>query len=184
MKNKTSKIIGAFIFCSVFSIFTTAFAIDNIPKGWMKAGSEPKDYEVGTANFGITKGKHSAYIISNNTEKISKDSFGTLMQIFPAKKYLGKRLKMSGFVKTENVKNWTGLWMRIDGDKKTLGFDNMQNRAISGTTKWTKYDLVLDVPKDSRNIAFGILLGGKGKVWIDDVSFETVNNNVKTTNLN
>jgi hypothetical protein len=180
MKNKRSKIIGAFIFCSVFSIINSAFSMDNIPKGWIKTGSDPKAYEVGVDKKVI--GNNSTYI-SSVTE--DANGFGTLMQTIPAKKYLGKRLKMSGFVKTENVSGWSGLWMRIDGNNKnTLGFDNMENRSITGTTAWKKYDIVLDVPKDSKYIAFGILLGGKGKAWLDDISFETVKNTIKTTNIN
>ena len=46
---------------------------------------------------------------------------------------------------------------------------------------WQEFALVLDVPKDSCNIAFGILLSGRGKLWMDDISFEEVTTDVLAT---
>jgi hypothetical protein len=54
------------------------------------------------------------------------------MQVFRADDYRGKRLRLSGYVKAEKIDQWAGLWMRIDGENKTLGFDNMENRGIRG----------------------------------------------------
>jgi len=42
--------------------------------------------------------------------------------------------------------------MRIDKETTQLAFDNMENRAIKGTTDWLKYDVVLDIPKDAPGI--------------------------------
>ena len=108
--------------------------------------------------------------------------FGTLMQTFKADTYRGQRIRMSGYVRSRNVKDWAGLWMRVDGAKdEVLAFDNMQNRAVKGTTDWTRYEIVLDVPETSQQIAFGVLLSGMGQVWLDDVKFETVGKEVPTT---
>jgi hypothetical protein len=58
----------------------------------------------------------------------------------------------------------------------------MQNRAITGTTDWTKYSIVLHVPKDATGIAFGILLaGGPGEVWLSDANFEEVGTDAPVT---
>jgi hypothetical protein len=43
--------------------------------------------------------------------------------------------------------------------------------------------MVLDVPNDSVNIAFGILLAGKGQAWMDDLLFEAVGEDIKPTNM-
>lgn len=155
-----------------------AMAVDNIPKDWFKAGSKPAEYEVGTDKI---SGKKIMYILGK-TNNI--DDFGTVMQTFNANKYLGKRLKLSALLKSQNV-NEAGMWMRVDGESKSsLSFDNMQNRPIKGTTNWKKYDIILDVPKESTAIAFGVLTSGKGKVWIKDISFQQVSTSVKTTDLN
>jgi hypothetical protein len=73
--------------------------------------------------------------------------------------------------------------MRVDGPKRavTLALDNMQNRPIRGTTDWTRYEVVLDVPAEGVAIAYGTLLEGAGSVWVDDVSLEVVDASVATT---
>ena len=42
------------------------------------------------------------------------------MQFFKADAYRGKRLRLSGYVKTNAVENRAALWMRIDGKDKTI----------------------------------------------------------------
>ena len=72
--------------------------------------------------------------------------------------------------------------MRVDGEGgKVLSFDNMQNRQIQGTRDWKQYEVVLDVPAESVGIYFGILLVGKGQVWLSQVQFEVVGTDVPTT---
>lgn len=153
---------------------------NNIPKGWLIAGSNPDDYSFELDSKTFHSGSACALIKS---KKDKPAGFGTLMQDFSAEKYLGKRMEFSAFIKTENVEGWTGLWMKIEGaGHDSLGFDNMKNRSIAGTSDWKKYEIILDVPKDSKLIAIGILLSGKGKVWVDDVTFEE-NTKGKVTNM-
>ena len=59
--------------------------------------------------------------------------------------------------------------------------DNMEDRPIQGTTEWRTHEVVLDVPEQSRAIAFGCLLVGKGQLWLSDVRFEEVGRDVPTT---
>jgi hypothetical protein len=67
--------------------------------------------------------------------------------------------------------------------KSPLAFDNMGDRKIEGTTQWTKYSVVLDVPEEAAAIAFGLLLNGKGQVWLDELAFDVVGPDVATTAL-
>ena len=58
----------------------------------------------------------------------------------------------------------------------------MGDRQIKGTNDWKQYEVVLDVPKEgSAQIFFGVLLAGKGQVWVDDFKCEAVDKAVKTT---
>ena len=152
------------------------------PKGWFAAGSHPKDYEMSTDPKVTHEGKASA---SLKCVAAKPEGFGTLMQGFQADAYRGKRVRMSAFVKSSEVSGWSGLWMRVDGTDqgRSLAFDNMQDRAIRGTTEWTKYEVVLDVPEQAQYIAFGVLLNGAGQVWFDDFKFDVVEKNVATTGM-
>jgi len=94
---------------------------------------------------------------------------------------VGKRIRMSAFVKVDRVVH-AGIWLRIDAaDGDTVGFDNMDDRPIAGTSDWTRFDVVVDVPPDAVRLAYGILLIGEGHAWIDDVTFETVGTDVALT---
>ncbi|SRR5258708_7138409 len=86
-----------------------------------------------------------------------------------------------GWPKTVNASQ-ASLWMRIDGEQRRLDFDNMNDRAVSGTNDWKLYSVVLDVPNDAKNIFFGVLLIGKGQAWADDLTFEVVGRNIAVTN--
>ncbi|MBA3993919.1 MAG: hypothetical protein C0469_10365 [Cyanobacteria bacterium DS2.3.42] len=153
-----------------------------LPKGWFMAGQDPQLYEVSVDSSNAHSGTKCAYM--RHSKKV-KDAtvWATLMQQMGPEKFRNKRLRMSFWVKTMDVKNWVQPWMRVDGEKgdDSLSFDNFCTRFIQGTTDWVQYSIVLDVPEESTNIAFGIMLGGQGELWFDDVSFETVGKEVPIT---
>lgn len=57
----------------------------------------------------------------------------------------------------------------------------MEDRPIKGTSDWNRYEIVLDVSTEAVHLAFGVLLAGKGQVWIDDIQFEAVGPDVLPT---
>ena len=146
---------------------------------WFLAGNDPLHYEIGLDPETRWKGKPGCYLKSTGTDL---KGFGTMMQEADAGPYRGKRLRVKAQVKADGVEQWAGLWLRIDGaSKECLGFDNMQSRPIKGTNDWQPYEVVLDVPEASARIAYGILLTGKGNVWIGDFRLEPVGADVPTT---
>ena len=152
------------------------------PAGWYGAGSHPGEYDMVVDRATKHGGAASATIRCK--EANPSNGFGTLMQTFKADGFRGKRLRLTGYVKSEGVADWAGLWVRVDGSEKTrLAFDNMGDRKIEGTTDWTKYTIVLDVPEDAAAIAFGLLMAGKGQTWVDDLAFDVVGPDVATTGL-
>ncbi len=153
----------------------------DVPHGWFLAGSKPSEFEAGVDPGQAYQGHRSAFLKS---KQLSVDGFGTLMQQFTAEQYLGKRVRLSGLVKSQEVAGWAGLWVRVDSGKNVVAFDNMQNRAIKGTTEWQRYEVVLDVPKDATGIALGILLTGAGEVWMNGARFDVVGPDVAVTGSN
>jgi hypothetical protein len=155
-----------------------------LPAGWTKAGNQPAEYDVGTDTGTRHGGRASGFVKFVATEP---HGFGTLMQTSGPGAYLGKRVRLSAFVKTEKVdRGWAGLWLRLDGPQagqspRVLGFDNMQDRGIKATNDWKRVEIVLDVPAETVNLAFGVLLAGDGEVWIDDLAFEIVPQTVPVT---
>lgn len=130
-------------------------------KGWELFGKG--EY---TINYDRDIAQHGK--VSGSIESVDdKGEFKALSYSIPAD-YGGKKIKLTGYVKTENVKNgWAGLWMRIDPE---VAFDNMQSRGITGTTDWKKYEIELDFNNSAETIVVGGLLAGSGKMWIDNLS--------------
>lgn len=149
----------------------------NPPKGWFPAGTTPASYDMGAQPGDRHPGGRNAYIRS-----LPKDTgFGTLMQTIDATAYRGKRLHLSGYLRTRDATS-AAIWMRIDGaGHRVLGFDNMGERSLHGTNDWRRCDIVLDVPDSANVVAFGFLLEGKGEVLADDFKLEEVGKDVPVT---
>ena len=147
--------------------------------GWWHAGSNPAGYAVGVDRAVRHRGRASARLKSIGARP---RGFGSLMQMSNAEEVRGKRVRMSAWVKTENVASHAGLWMRVDGPSqdaaKPLASDAMQNRGLVGTHDWQKYEIVLDIASEAVDIAFGAHLSGGGTIWVDDIQFETLGDRV------
>ncbi len=176
---------GKGIVVIMWSLLLLSFTVEPLVniKGWALRGSEPESYEMSVVEDVDRKGK-VGYLKSTKT-KIK--GFGTVMQEFFPEEFLGKRVKLTGYIKSKDVAVWAGMWMRVDGlmgkdnKREVLSFDNMGDRKIKGTTDWAKYEIVLDVPIEATNIGYGVLLSGTGEIWLDDLSFQIVDDKAEST---
>ena|SRR5699024_90168 len=151
----------------------------NTPNGWIMTGESPFDYETGLDNRVVHSGNNSAFLRSKDR---NARSFATLMQQIKSDQYRGERVRFSAFVKSTDVQEAAGLWMRVDHSSgEVLAFDNMMNRPIKGTNEWNHFSVVLDIPIKSEVIAFGMLLNGPGHIWMDELGFEIVDESVPVT---
>ena len=184
LKTNTMKKIS--ILSLVATIITAGLLLVNhdskaqAVEGWTLKGSHPKSYVVGLDKSVYKSPGSSAYLESKDP---AIEGFGTLLQRCSANEFLGHRVKMTAYIKSQDVANWAGMWLRIDTEEpgKSVGFDNMEDRPIKGTTDWKLYEIVLDVPKESFSLNYGVLLAGTGKVWFDDVHFEVVDKKTEKT---
>lgn len=153
-----------------------------LPSDWFCAGSHPKHYIMGIDPDIRQGGLRTALICSRGADA---EGFGTLMQSCLPGEYSGRRVRLSAMARTEEVREWGGLWFRVDGPTsgESLSFDNMQDRPLQGTSDWKRYSVVLDVPDMAVAMAYGVLLAGAGRVWISDVHFEKVGEDVPSTDL-
>jgi hypothetical protein len=154
--------------------FEAAATRRRLPPAWLGGGD---GYEFAIDQKVAHGGKQSARVQYVGKAEPTETTFAALSQTILADAFRGGKVRLSGFVKTDKVEGWSGLWLRIDGADQTkppLAFDNMKtsNRAITGTTEWKKYEIVLDVPKEATRVVLGLLLSGKGTAWVDDVKVE------------
>jgi hypothetical protein len=98
----------------------------------------------------------------------SPSGFTSITKRLPVE-FGGGSIELRGFLRTENVQGGAGLWMREDGPSGPVQFDNMQDRAVTGTTGWTEYTIRLPLDSAADYIYLGVLLSGSGKVWADNL---------------
>ncbi|MFF2550488.1 hypothetical protein ACFVUS_05775 [Nocardia sp. NPDC058058] len=147
--------------------------------GWVLSESDPGKYEIGIDR--TVRGRHSpaGYVRSRS----DATGFGTLMQMIKAEQFRGKRIRLSAYVKTAApASSAVALWIRVNGRKgEILLFDNMEDRRIRGTTRWTQHHVVSDVPDSAQYIAFGLLLEGSGEARLSDMDLEPVGPDIAAT---
>jgi hypothetical protein len=152
------------------------------PKGWAKNGSAADLYEVGVDENNTWGGMPSAYAKSTGA---ADGKFGGMMQTIAADAYQNQRVRLTGWMKTEDAnEGGAHLWLRIDGqERQMLGFDNMDGRAPKGTTDWQEHSIVLDVPAGATKLNYGFFVQGKGQMWVNGVTITPVGADVPTTNM-
>lgn len=134
-----------------------------LPTGWDIFGNA--DYPVYLDSTVFKDGKISVSIESKEGE--APEQYKIISFNLPDN-YDGKEITLSGYIKTENVtEGYAGLCLRID---PRIGFNYMDDKGVTGTTDWTKYEISLPLkPSETKLIVVGAIFTGKGKMWIDDM---------------
>jgi hypothetical protein len=148
------------------------------PNGWF-FGGDPASFKVGVDSNISQNGKISATlesVIENPPQ------FCTLMQSFVVKNLGGKRIKMTGYIRSQGENVRGSMWIRVDdaGNKIFADFDNMMDRQVAGNSDWTKCEIIFDVAEKCM-VSYGFILTGTGKIWVDNVSFETISSDIIKT---
>ena len=154
--------------------------VSGLPSGWKRTPGSKADHYLIYVDSEIKHGGQASASIKFNCGD-DQYPWASLGQPIAADDYRGKRVRLSGWLKTVDASE-AALWMRIDGEKRLLALDRMDDRPATGTTDWKMYSVVLDVPSDAKNIFLGVLLNGKGQIWADDLTFEVVDRNIAVTN--
>lgn len=162
-------------------LFAPVAAYAQVPAGWQAVTDGSGDYIVRSDVARRDGGQGFAgATIKANAE--SPRGSALLAQSIRADAYRGKRVRLSGYLKTIGVNEGTAvLFMRVDGEGVVQTSDYMQNRPLMFTNDWSRQEIVLDVPSDAIGVTYGFLLSGSGQAWLDDVQIEEVGKDVATT---
>jgi RNA polymerase sigma factor (sigma-70 family) len=88
---------------------------------------------------------------------------------------LGKRIRISGWMKAGNVRNWAGAALAVLNDQGHLfAFGDSTSQPIHGTVDWQPIEFVTDIPNESCVIYFSPTLYGNGEIWYDDFQIDIV----------
>ena len=91
-------------------------------------------------------------------------------------KYHGKRIRLTAWLKCEGIAYKSGLSVQVNGPafRQIANEGQKGRRPLLGTMDWQKYAAVADVPTNAQSIFSGLILNGRGTIWIDDVQTEVV----------
>lgn len=159
---------------------TAAAQDDPVPAGWQAIGTGTYRVGADVARRPGGTGWHSATLTA--TAELPLET-GMVLQSIRADEYRGRRIRLTGYVRTDAVAGSAGLFARVDGREVTQASDYMLNRGLSGTQAWRRQSIVLDVPRDAVGITLGFHLTGPGRIWVDDMRLETVGRDVPVTGV-
>ena len=122
----------------------------------------------------------------------------TLRQTIKADDYRGKQLRFSGEVKAEQVEQQGGLYSGLYIRTNVLHWKRIQeefgveqpgdpsieaNRPdekvrpqhlVQGTHDWLRCEATVPVAQDALFIRFGLVLYGRGQIWLRDARLEVI----------
>src|SRR5712692_1254637 len=132
---------------------------------WITMGPRTT-HESGVVASGL-QGKSSAFLRST---KASAQVVATLRQTIKADDYRGKQLRFLGDIKVEQVEQQAGLYIRTNRRDERLRPENV----VQGTHDWMRYEATVPVAEDAPFIRFGLVLHGKGQIWLANAQLEVI----------
>ena len=120
----------------------------------------------------VEKDHGCAVVLANSPVRV-----GNLYQSVSAAAYRGKTVRLRAWLRLEDAVDASDraqLWLSVDragGKRGSSG--NMDDRPVQ-TDAWTEREIVVPIPGDATFIEFGVMSYGRGKAWVDDVSFEII----------
>jgi hypothetical protein len=167
--------------CLVATMWGAAYGdapIPTPPSHWFISGQESaqaiKEYKGTIDHTDAYEGSGSGLLQSTSDAAHS----GTLMQVSSAASYRGKSLKVRAFLRSNEVAQRAGLWIRADDiDGTTVAFRNcFSPRApqsfVQGNSAWKEVEISINIPDNAVALSYGVQLIGTGAVWIDDFGID------------
>jgi hypothetical protein len=115
----------------------------------------------------------SVLILAPRIETAAQEYVGVVTGNFPVADAAGKRIKFSGYIKTERVTGGNAaLWWRADEGQTVVAANNWMNDGARNTSDWRRFEVSLSMPRKITNISFGLLHTGTGTAWFADLRIE------------
>ena len=135
------------------------------PRVWQRAGNAIGDYR-----FRSRDGEGPVCIGSLVPRP---EGYAQLRKMVSAEGMHGRYLRFSAAVATRKAAQ-VHFWIAAADGRRAFGGDT-RTKPIRGTNDWQRFDLVIGpVPRYARHISYGLLLHGRGDVWLRDEKLETL----------
>lgn len=139
------------------------------PEGWFSfqhAGPVSYKFTVDTTE------RHSG-ARSLRIDNTGPEIYGAIAQGLDARPWRGKVARLSGWLKTRDAdEGGAALTLVALQTGATLAQNFMPDAPIRGTTVWKRHTITLTLPAGTDKVEVGVMLRGRGSVWLDDVELE------------
>ncbi|MGD2089571.1 MAG: erythromycin esterase family protein [Candidatus Aminicenantes bacterium] len=130
------------------------------------------EYKIEPDNTDVYHGRQSLRFTSIKGTKAALPGFAAAR--LPVPRFRGKRIRLSGALKTSNATAPFTLWLRADAGEDPAAYNELYRKSPKGTTNWKQYSVELDVPIVTTALYFGAVIYGEGSAWVDDLSIEVL----------
>lgn len=141
------------------------------PEGWFSfQHAGPLSYKYTVDAVERKSGERSLRV-----DNIGPEIYGAIAQGVDARPWKGKVARLSAWVKTRDANdNGAVLTLLALQNGATQAQNFMPDAPIKGTTDWKRYTITLALPPATDKLEVGMMLRGRGAVWLDDVELEIV----------
>ena len=96
--------------------------------------------------------------------------------------FQGQRVRLSGWVRGQDVAGWGGVFLGTSQDDEPWGLDRQSRQPLAagfgrgrpGDGQWRPFSIVMTVPADAPEVRVGVMLNGPGEVSVSGLRFEAV----------
>jgi C-terminal processing protease CtpA/Prc len=132
-------------------------------------GVDPTRYSGGT-DEAVRHRDGQAIVLRAGTDA-DPGGYATYRDTLDAKEYRGKRVRVSGWLRTQDAPSASFFFSVVHGEHPILE----RSGTLVGDEDWTPFAVVVDVPSDASTLLAGLWLsGGHGAVWADDLKIDIV----------
>lgn len=139
-----------------------------VPQMWYL--QDPGKYDIYLDSIVKYEGKYS---LKMEVPTQYADGYAYASLSLPLDWLKGKTVVLKGMIRTRGItKGYAGLWIRADGKDAMaeLGYEDMEDRGIKGTTDWQKVSVSLaEVDTSAVKVVIGVNIEGPGIAWFDNL---------------
>lgn len=148
--------------------------VGKVPPGWFVPALEKTTGSLAELRHKGCRGEGDCAVVV--APATAPGAAGNLMQSFSAAAYRGKTVRLRAWLKVEaaSPEDRAQFWVHVLRPNGKPGFlDNMDDRPVRPAA-WTPTEIVAEVDADALFLEFGVTAIGRGRVWVDDVTFDIV----------
>ena len=144
--------------------FESVDQTSSLPSGW--SFQAPNYNSIKLDSITKYEGKYSLSI-ENSIEFNTPQEVGNYFNVKADETYSKEvgSIELRGFMKMDEIGgDYAGLWLKLEAEDGQLAFVDIKH---VGTHDWAEYRVKLPYSKKIKEIAYGGILAGVGKVWFD-----------------